>query len=152
MRRIAVGAAAVFAVVLAGASVALATPNTKIDLFQECAPNEVGCVDMAGPTGFGFVNFNQDSAGALRVVVSMKAVSPKSTYHVFLVCGPTHSLVCGAGFVDIGTLVTNGHGNGNSGALSVSVATLQALGAAAPSRITSTSWQESVTTAPARTR
>ena len=103
---------------------ASATPNTKVDLVQDCSTGCVEAVDMLGPTGFGFVNFNQNAAGDLRVVVSLKNAEPNTNYKgVFLVCNPTHATACG--FLDIGNLTTNGQGNGNA-IMSVSVATLQA--------------------------
>jgi hypothetical protein len=75
-------------------------------------------IDSSGPTGFGFVNYNKDAAGDLRVVAALKNAAPNTTYHIFLVCGPTHDTGCG--FVDIGTLATNGQGTGASGAIIVS--------------------------------
>lgn len=115
-----------FALLVLGALLAspvLATPNTKLDLVTDCSAGCPEALDMAGPMA-GFVNFNQDDTGALRVVVAVKKGVPDTTYEIFLVCGPTHALACG--FISIGTLTTNGQGNGNSGAISVSVATLVA--------------------------
>jgi hypothetical protein len=86
-----------------------ATPNTKVDMVQDCSSGCAQPTDMAGPTGFGFVNFNQDNSGALRVVVSLKDAQPNTTYQIFLVCGPTHAAACG--FTTIGTLTTNVVGN-----------------------------------------
>ena len=74
-------------------------------------------VDSAGPTGFGFVNYNKNAAGDLRVVAVLKNAAPNTTYHIFFVCGPTHASACG--FIDLGTLTTNGQGNGSSGAIVV---------------------------------
>lgn len=109
----------------AHAGTAFATPNTKVDFIQDVATGgSIADLDMAGPTGFGFVNFNQDNAGNLRVVASLKNAEPNTTYEIFLVCGPTHDTACG--FISIGTLTTNGQGNGNSGAVDVPLATLQA--------------------------
>lgn len=89
---------------------ASAAPNTKLDLFQDCS---VGCpeaVDMTGPTGFGLVNYNYDSNGKLRLVVSLKNAEPNTSYAgVFYVCGPTHASACG--FQNVGSLTTNGQGN-----------------------------------------
>lgn len=101
-----------------------ATPNTKLDVVQDCSSTCPEALDMAGPTGFGFVNYNQDEEGNLRVVASLKNAQPNTTYHIFLTCGSTHATACG--FLDIGTLTTNDQGNGNSGAVMVTVATLQA--------------------------
>lgn len=123
---------ALIAAVLMIASVASATPNTKLNMIQDSAgcggAGQPACgaadSDMAGPTGFGFVNFNQDDEGNLRVVVSLKDATPNTTYEIFLVCGPTHALACG--FITIGFLTTNVQGNGNSGAIIVDVTTLQA--------------------------
>ena len=100
------------------ASVATATANDKVALQQDCGSPCVEPVDSTGPTGFGFVNYNKNAAGELRVVVSLKNAEPNTTYHIFLTCGPTHDTACG--FVDIGTLTTNGQGNGNSAAIIVS--------------------------------
>jgi hypothetical protein len=102
---------------------ASATPNTKLDLVQDCSTNCPEPVDMQGPTGFGFINYNQDSEGNLRAVTSLKNADPNTTYHIFLVCGPTHATACG--FIDIGTLTTDDQGNGNSGAIVIPVGTLQ---------------------------
>ncbi|HZM64234.1 MAG TPA: hypothetical protein VFB59_03815 [Candidatus Saccharimonadales bacterium] len=102
---------------------ASAAPNTKLDLVQDCSTGCSEAVDMAGPTGFGFINYNQDDEGNLRVVASLKNAEPNTTYQIFLVCGPTHAAACG--FIEIGTLTTNGQGNGNSGAVMVPLATLQ---------------------------
>ncbi len=109
-----------------------ATPNTKVDMFQDCSSGCPEPVDMAGPTGFGFVNFNQDNSGVLRVVVSLKNAQPNTTYQIWLVCGPTHAAACG--FTTIGTLTTNGVGNGNAGAIIVPLSTLQASPYGAGSR------------------
>lgn len=106
---------ALAAVVLAG--VASATANDKVDLQQDCGSPCVEPVDSVGPTGFGFVNVNKNAAGDLRVVAVLKNAAPNTTYEVFLVCGPTHATACG--FVSLGTLTTNGQGNGNSGAIVV---------------------------------
>lgn len=103
---------------------ASAAPNTKLDLVQDCSSTCPEAIDMAGPTGFGFVNYNQDDQGNLRVVASLKNAQPNMTYHIFLACGPTHATACG--FMDIGMVTTNGQGNGNSGAVMVPLATLQA--------------------------
>jgi hypothetical protein len=86
-----------------------------VALQQDCGSPCVELVDSTGPTGYGFVNYNKNAAGDLRVVVSLKNAAPNTTCHIFLVCGPTHATACG--FVDIGTLTTNGQGNGNSGAI-----------------------------------
>ena len=102
----------------------LASAATKVDLVQDVASGGVGTLDMLGPTGYGFVNFNQDASGDLRLTVSLKNADPNTAYHgVFLVCGPTHASACG--FVDVGELTTNGQGNGNA-TLRLSVAVLQA--------------------------
>jgi hypothetical protein len=112
--------ATIATLVVAGAlaSVAMATANDKVDLQQDCGSPCVEPIDSSGPTGFGFVNYNKDAAGDLRVVAALKNAAPNTTYHIFLVCGPTHDTGCG--FVDIGTLATNGQGNGASGAIIVS--------------------------------
>lgn len=100
---------------------AVGSPNVKLDLFRDCDIG--GCspgnpLDMQGPGGQGFVNYNQDDSGDLRVVVHMmKSGAPNSTYTVFLVCGPggigtPHSESCG--FTNLGSLSTNGKGNATS--------------------------------------
>jgi len=105
------------------ASSAVATPNTKLDLVNDCGGfGPGGACDMAGPTA-GFLNYNQDDTDNLRVVVSMKDGKPNTTYEIWLVCGPTHASACG--FITIGTLTTNVQGNGTA-SLSVDLATLQA--------------------------
>ncbi len=89
-----------------------ATANTKLDLIQDCS---IGCPeapDMTGPTGFGFVNYNQDANGDLRVVVSVKGAAPNATYAVILGNGSTHATTTGSAIV--GTVTTNGQGNGTS--------------------------------------
>lgn len=106
------------------AGTTLATANTKLDLVQDCSTGCAEPLDMDGPTGFGFINFNQNADGDLRVVVSLKNAEPNTEYTgAFLVCGPTHATACG--FINIGSVTTNGQGNGNAH-LSVPVATLQA--------------------------
>ena len=101
-----------------------ASAATKVDLVQDVASGGVGTLDMLGPTGYGFVNFNQDANGDLRLTVSLKNAEPNTNYHgVFLVCGPTHASACG--FLDVGELTTNGQGNGNA-TLKLPVAVLQA--------------------------
>jgi hypothetical protein len=109
-----IGLAATFAAA-ALAGVAAATANDKVDLQQDCGSPCVEPVDSAGPTGFGFVNYNKNAAGDLRVVAVLKNAAPDTTYTVFFVCGPTHATACG--FVSIGTVTTNGQGNGSSGAI-----------------------------------
>ncbi len=64
------------------------------------------------------------NSGALRVVVSLKDAQPNTTYQIFFTCGPIHALACG--YITIGTLTTNGVGNGNTGAFIVPLSTLQA--------------------------
>ena len=97
------------------AGVAGATANDKVDLQQDCGSPCVEALDSSGPTGFGFVNYNKNAAGDLRVVAVLKDAAPNTTYTVFLVCGPTHATACG--FVNIGSVTTNGQGNGSSGAI-----------------------------------
>lgn len=101
-----------------------ATANTKVDLFQDRSAGGAEAIDMDGPTGFGFVNFNQNEDGDLRLVVSLKNAEPNTTYEgMFLVCGPTHATACG--FIDIGEITTNGQGNATE-TLWLEVETLQA--------------------------
>src|SRR5262245_7774349 len=89
-----VGAVAALLAAGAMASVAAATANNKVDLQQDCGRPCVEPVDSSGPTGFGFVNYNKNAAGALRFVVSVKNAEPNTTYHIFFVCGPTHATAC----------------------------------------------------------
>ena len=102
----------------------LATAATKIDLFQDTSVGGGEPIDMVGPTGFGFVNFNQNGDSDLRIVVSLKNAEPNTTYQgAYLVCGPAHNAACG--FIDVGELTTNGQGNGTA-QMWVDVETLQA--------------------------
>lgn len=90
-----------------------AAANTKLDLIQDVASGGVGVLDMDGPTGFGFLNYNQNANGDLHMIVSLKDAEPNTTYSgVFLVCGPDHASACD--FVDVGDLTTNNQGNGNA--------------------------------------
>lgn len=117
MRVRTVSAVVIGALLAAGvlASFAAATANDKVAMQQDCGSPCVEPVDSVGPTGFGFVNYNKNAEGALRVVVALKNAAPSTTYHVYFTCGPTHVTACG--FEDIGTLTTNGQGNGNTGAI-----------------------------------
>ena len=112
-RAILLAATALLAVGLI-AGVANATPNQKVDLFQDGGAAG-GAIDMAGPTGYGFVNYNTNASGALRIVVGLKNAQPNTTYTIFLVCGPTHATACG--FIDIGSVTTDDDGNATSGAI-----------------------------------
>jgi hypothetical protein len=100
-----------------------AGPNTKLDLVQDCSTGCPEAIDMAGPTGFGFVNYNQDNSGVLRLLVSLKNAEPNATYNIYLTCGPTHDTACS--FVDVGSVTTNGQGNGTSANIIVPLSTLQ---------------------------
>ena len=105
---------------------AQATPNTMSEFVLDCETTcPIAEQDMAGPIGFGFVNHNQNENGDLRVVVALKNATPNTTYTIYLVCGPTHHTACA--HTSIGTLTTNVHGNADSGAMPVPVATLQAF-------------------------
>lgn len=102
---------------------AMATANTKLDLIQDVAAGPSGVLDMEGPTGYGFVNFNQNDQGDLRLTISLKNAEPNTEYSgVFTVCGPDHSSACG--YIDVGDLTTNNQGNGNA-TIIVPVETLQ---------------------------
>jgi len=105
-----------------------ATPNTKLDMFQDVAPGGTTAdADMVGPSGFGFVNYNQDEDGNLRITVVLKYAEPDTEYTIYLVSGATHDTV--AGFFVIGTFTTNVKGMGAISGIIVSVGTLQsALG------------------------
>ncbi len=132
MKRVLLALALVIALVgLSAPHTVSATPNTKVDLFQDRSDGGLEAIDMAGPTGFGFVNYNQDDTSALRVLVSLKNAQPNTSYTVFLVCGPTHAAACG--FIDIGTLLTNASGNGNL-SVTIPLGTLQASPFGAGSR------------------
>ena len=112
--RAALLALTVFAVVGLIAGVANATPNTKVDLFQDVG-SAGGGLDMAGPTGYGFINYNKNASGSLRVVAALKNAAPNTTFTIYLVCGPTHATACG--FIEIGTITTDDDGNATSGAI-----------------------------------
>lgn len=107
--------AAAFSISLLGLGLAVpvgATANTKLDLIQDCS---VGCPeapDMTGPTGFGFVNYNQNADGDLRIVASLKGAEPNTTYSVILANGSSHATT--TGYAVVGTVTTNGQGNGTS--------------------------------------
>jgi hypothetical protein len=103
------------------ATTAGATANTKLDLLQDCSTGCPQPPDMVGPAGFGFVNYNQDANGDLRIVASLKGAEPNTTYVVILANGPTHATT--TGFAKVGTVATNGQGNGTVN-ISVSHATL----------------------------
>ncbi len=98
-----------------------ATPNTKLDLVQDCSTGCSEPTDMNGSTGFGFVNYNQDNNGDLRIVASLKGAEPNATYTVILANGSTHATT--TGFAVVGTVTTNVQGNGTSN-ITVSHATL----------------------------
>ena len=105
-------------------SLVSAAAATKIDLMQDRSAGGSETLDMDGPTGFGFVNFNQNGQDDLRLLVSLKNAEPNTTYEgMFLVCGPTHDDACG--FVDIGSLTTDDDGNGSAN-MWLDVETLQA--------------------------
>ena len=117
--------------IIALAAVALGLPLTslaaadtsKVDLIMDRSAGGVEAIDFDGPTGYGFVNYNQDANGNMTVVVSLKNAEPDTTYEgVFWVCGPTHATACG--FVDVGEISTNARGNGNA-VLHLAVETLQ---------------------------
>lgn len=110
---------------LSVAAPALATPNTKLMMVQDVAPGgSTSDADMLGPTGFGFVNYNQDDMYNLRITVSLKNAEPNTEYTIYLVGGPTHASA--TGYISIGTFMTNEVGNGAPSAIIVPVATLQA--------------------------
>ena len=124
MRRKIVLVSTIALLMLLAVSPVFATPNTKLNFIQDVAPGgSTSDADMVGPTGFGFVNFNQDEFGNLRVTVVLKNAEPNKEYTIYLVGGPTHDTV--TGFFAIGTLTTNGVGNGAVSSIIVSVATLQ---------------------------
>lgn len=112
MKKIKLITAALAISVLGIALPAGATANTKLDLIQDCSTGCPQAPDMMGPTGFGFVNYNQDANGDLRVVASLKDAEPNATYVVLLANGSTHAST--TGFANIGTVTTNGQGNGTS--------------------------------------
>ncbi len=117
-----VGAALLLSVLGLGLAMPVgATANTKLDLVQDCSTGCSQPADMNGPTGFGFVNYNQDAGGDLRIVASLKGAEPNVTYSVILANGPTHATT--TGYAVVGTVTTNGQGNGTSN-ISVSHATL----------------------------
>ena len=109
LRRMLVAVAAIAALGVF-VSVASASPNQKLDLFQD-GGSAGGVVDFAGPTGYGFINYNSTADGE-RAVVALKNAAPNTTFTIYLTCGPTHVLACG--FISIGTMTTNEQGNANS--------------------------------------
>ena len=44
-----------------------------------------------GPLGFGFVNFNQNANGDLRIVLKLKGGAANATYRMRLWCDSTHA-------------------------------------------------------------
>src|SRR5215467_14642712 len=117
---------------VAFAPMAQASPNTKSDIFWDCGPASPGgdCVtgrDMVGPTGFGFVNSNQNAVGDLRVVGSLKNATPNTTYGVTVYCGPTHATAAFTIFTS--TVTTNPAGNANTGAIDIPASALLNCGA-----------------------
>ena len=113
----------VLALAFSNISVASAGRAIQLNLIQDCSTGCSEGVDMLGPTGFGFINYNQDNTGALRLLVSLKNAEPNTTYSIYLICGPTHGTACN--FIIVGSITTNRRGNGNSGAIIVPLSTLQ---------------------------
>ncbi len=97
---------------LGSAPLAQATSNTKIAVFQDVPPGGSSAdVDFIGPTGFGFVSYNQDDeTGDMRLTVSLKGVAPGREFGVFLTNGPTHDTAIG--FIFAAVFTTNVRGNG----------------------------------------
>ena len=129
MRRKIVLASTIALLMLLAVSPVFATPNTKLEFIQDVAPGgttaDADMDPVPGTEGmnFGFVNFNQDEFGNLRVTVVLKNAEPNKEYTIYLVGGPTHDTV--TGFFIIGTLTTNKVGNGAVSSIIVDVATLQ---------------------------
>jgi hypothetical protein len=106
------------------APAASASRITQELIFQDCGTGCPEPVDMAGPTGFGWVNYYTIGDGDLKVTVALHHAEPNTTYEIFLVCGPTHDTACG--FTVIGSLTTDAYGRGRANQIIVRLATLQA--------------------------
>ena len=83
-----------------------------------------GPLDMRGPL-VGTVTYDQGPAGELRLRIDVEFGHPDTTYDVFLVGGPAHSMA--TGFVVVGSVGTDAVGAGGTG-----VNVSHALLAAAP--------------------
>ena len=116
--------AAILALELVSATPGFAKEKTKIELVNDCGGfGPGGACDNTGVAA-GFVTFEQDATGALTIDVTLRGARPETTYLIALNCGPTIALACG--YVFVGAVTTNTAGNGRSGDVVVSVATLQA--------------------------
>ena len=107
------------------AAPASADPNTKVDLFDESG------------TRVGFVNYSQAPSGDLRLVAAIKGADAGSSYAFSIACGADedneHVGDCPA--LELGTVATNGQGNGNSGAVHISVEALREVFGAGTSTV-----------------
>lgn len=127
-RKIVVLAVALLAAAMLATPLVSATPNTKLDMFQDVAPGgTTSDADMIPVLGtedinFGFVNFNQIGPGNLRITVVLKNAETNKLYYIYLVSGATHATV--AGFFIVGTFMTDEFGDGAATVI-VSISTLQ---------------------------
>ena len=116
-------ALAVIVVLLASATTAFATPNTKLNVFQDVSDGGVEARDTIGTGSYGFANTNQDgTTNDLRVVGALKGVAPNTTYNVIIWAGPTHLTAMFPLYS--GTITTNAKGNANTGDIIIPAATL----------------------------
>ena len=118
-------ALAVIVVLLASATTAFATPNTKLNVFQDVSdggsePRDT--LQTPGTGSYGFANTNQDDTGDLRVVGALKGVAPNTTYRVVIWAGSTHQNAISSMY--IGTVTTNAKGNANTGDIIIPAAQL----------------------------
>lgn len=90
---------------------ATAAKYEQSGMFQDCSTGCPEAVDMAGPGGFGWVNYTTYGPD-LKLQVALRGAEPNTTYRVFLTCGPTHDTACG--FVDVGSVTTDQYGRGNN--------------------------------------
>src|SRR5262245_28135552 len=93
---------------------ATASADVRVALQQDCGSPCGQPVDSTGPIGFGFVNYNKNGKGDLRILAVLRRAAPNTTYLIYLVCGPRHSAACGNRYVEVGSLRTNLRGNGSS--------------------------------------
>ena len=114
---------AVMVVLLASTATALATPNTKLNVFQDVSDGGPELRDTVGTGSYGFANTNQDDAtNDLRVVGVLKGVAPNTIYRVTIWAGPTH--IGAITMMYQGTVTTNKKGNANTGAIIIPAASL----------------------------
>jgi hypothetical protein len=97
------------------------TTTTVPIVYDTDGNNLGGPADMTGPV-VGNVTYRQEPDGSLVLELRLEIAQPSTSYTVYLVCGPSHDLVCG--FVSLGTLSTDAVGSGSI-AFTVPLADLQ---------------------------